>query len=71
MPACVRSCRFGGGGGPVDADAAGVSILFLIILLSQEMLKDSSFFADSIGSACLRPHGSVRGRDIISHAKGI
>ncbi|KAH8151404.1 uncharacterized protein LAJ45_04608 [Morchella importuna] len=24
VPACVRSCRFGGGGGPVDADAAGL-----------------------------------------------
>ncbi|RPB07632.1 hypothetical protein P167DRAFT_549603 [Morchella conica CCBAS932] len=26
VPACVRSCRFGGGGGPVDADAAGTPL---------------------------------------------
>lgn len=67
----MRRCRFGNGGDPVDAGTARVSIFFLIIILSQGVLIDNSFFADSIGSACLRPHGGVGGRDVISHAKDI
>jgi hypothetical protein len=40
-------------------------VFFLVISLSQAVLIDNSFFADSIGSACLRPHGGVGGGDIL------